>query len=184
TMAAGKSRTVTVTVRATKAGTFTNVGSATADRGLSGKHHAETRFDAAAGLAVELEKGDEPLVSGQTTTWTVRGLNKGDSEQKNVGVLVKVPEGLKATEGRGGPDATVKDGTVEVPQRAGLAAGKEQAATIRITAEKAGEHGVQAEAYSDAVAPDAAVKVEETLSVTESEAGRKIASGSAKQEKK
>ena len=167
TIAAGKSRTVLVTVRATQAGTFTNVGTATADRGLSGKHHSETRFDAAAGLALELEKGDEPLSAGQTTTWTVRVLNKGDANQTNVGVLVKVPKGLKAVEVRGVPNATIKDGLIKLPQLATLPAGKEQAATIRLTAEKAGEHRVQAEAYSDKLDPDAIVKVAETLSVAE-----------------
>src|SRR5262249_52230319 len=81
TIAPGKSRTVQVTVRATRSGTFTNVGTATADRGLSAKHHAQTRFDAVEGLALELEKGEDPLSPGQTTTWTVRVLNKGESSQ-------------------------------------------------------------------------------------------------------
>lgn len=165
TIAPGAARTVSVTVRAKQAGSYTNVGSVTADRGVSAKEQLDTRFDVASGLALEIEKGDEPLAVGQTTEWTVRVLNRGTTDQANVGVIVRVPEGLKAAGVRGAPDAKVIDNRIQLPQLARLAAGDEKAVVIRLAAEKPGEHRVLVESVSDANGPDTAVKVEETLEV-------------------
>src|SRR5262249_14592379 len=108
TLAAGASKTVEVTVKATKTGTFKNVVTATADRGLNEQAATHTRFDLLDGLALEADKGEDPLAVGQTTAWTFRVLNRGATTQKNVRVIVRVPEGLKAVEVRGATGAKVE----------------------------------------------------------------------------
>jgi uncharacterized repeat protein (TIGR01451 family) len=167
TLAPGASRTVQLMVRAKKPGTFRNVCTASADRDVTEQARLETLFKIPTGLNLEIDKGSDPVASGERVSLAVRVLNTGKANETNVAVVVTVPEGLTALEVQGAPKAEIKDGKVILPALTSLAPGREQTAVIRLRADRAGNFPIAAQATSDLVGPDAAVKVEESLKVTE-----------------
>src|SRR5262249_21334936 len=138
TIAPGASRTVQVTVKASKAGTFRNVSTATGDRGLSEQGKADTRFDLPTGLSLEIEQSEEPLPAGQATAWTLRLMNRGKSNETQVGAIVRLPEGVTAEDVRGIAGAQIQDGKILVPALAALTPGRDEVAMIRLKADKVG----------------------------------------------
>jgi uncharacterized repeat protein (TIGR01451 family) len=166
-LAAGDTRSVQLVVRARRAGTLKNFCTMTADRGVTEQGKAVTKFVQAKGLALELDKSSDPVQPDGRLTLTVRAVNAGESDEKNVSVVVKLPEGLTALEVRDLPKSTIKDGKVVLPALASVAAGREQAAVIELRADKVGDYTIQAEATSDRVGPDESVKAEESLIVAE-----------------
>jgi uncharacterized repeat protein (TIGR01451 family) len=165
-LAPGAARTVQLVVRAKKPGTFRNVCTASADRGLSEQAKTATTFTTATGLVLEVDKGSDPTELSERVLLTVRAVNTGKANETSVSVVVTVPEGLTALEVQGMPDAAIRDGKVILPVVGRLPPGREQAAVIRLRADRAGDYTVTVQATSDRVAPDAAVKVEEGLKVT------------------
>jgi uncharacterized repeat protein (TIGR01451 family) len=162
TLSAGASRTVRLVVRARQAGRFINVVTATAE-GLLKRAEVETRFVNAAGLAAEVDKRD-PLTVGRDGTYAVRILNAGKVEERNVGVVVEVPEGLRVLDARG-PTASERDGRrIRFAPLARLAPGVEVTYTLRVRAERAGEVQLQVEVTADGAGP---VRVEEPTTIQE-----------------
>jgi uncharacterized repeat protein (TIGR01451 family) len=164
---AGASRTVDLVVKAGRAGTFRNVSMVSADRGLSARGWAETKFADGAGLALELDPFDNPVESGRETTVKVRAVNAGKAAEANVGVTITVPEGMSVVDAKG-PTAANRDGQqVTFPPLASLAAGVDAVYTVRVRAEKAGEGRWQVEATSERTGADSPVRLEETITVVE-----------------
>jgi uncharacterized repeat protein (TIGR01451 family) len=167
TLKPGEARSVQVVMRARKAGTFINVCTAEADRNLKEQGKAETTFEPATGLALEMDPSSDPVALGQPFSVTVRAMNLGKAEEKKVYVKVTVPEGLTVLEAQGAPGSTIKAGVVTLPQLAALPAGRETSVVLRLRADKPGEHTLRAEAGS---ASGVAVTLEEP--VTARDGGR------------
>jgi uncharacterized repeat protein (TIGR01451 family) len=166
TLAPGAKRTLELVVRARRAGTFRNVANVAADRGLAEQGRAETKFEDPAGMAVEVDKGDDPVEVGRETTYTVRLLNTGKAAETKVGLAVTVPEGMKVV-GEKGPTAGREEGrkvTFEPLDR--LAPGAEPTYTVRVRGERAGGGKLLVEATPDR-AGASPVKVEEAVTVEE-----------------
>jgi uncharacterized repeat protein (TIGR01451 family) len=160
----GAGRTVQLVVRARRAGTLRNVVTATAERGLTEQGKTQTRFVAADGLAVEIDKSADPVAVGERTTLTVRLLNPGKAAEKGVALALTLPEGLKVLDSKG-PSAGRQEGQKVTFAPVELAAGAELAFTVQVRAERTGALPLQAEAVSERTGRDKPVGVAETLTV-------------------
>jgi uncharacterized repeat protein (TIGR01451 family) len=156
---AGTRRTVEVVVKANRAGTFRNVSTATADRGLSAKGRAETQFERGIGLALEIDPQDNPIEAGRETTVRVRALNAGQSAAPNVGLTITVPEEMIVVDAKG-PTTANRDGQkITFAPLANLGAGMDATYTVRVRAEKAGT--------ANWVVETGSVRLEEGITVVE-----------------
>jgi uncharacterized repeat protein (TIGR01451 family) len=79
TIAPGSKKTVSVDVRSSIAGTFKNVCTAVADRGLREQGKTITQFTPASSLAVEIDRDTASLAVGMETTFVVR---RGEHRQR------------------------------------------------------------------------------------------------------
>lgn len=165
TIPAGGRKVVTVDVRSTQAGSFENVVTAKADRGLVEQGKAKTTFTAEAPLVVEIDRDRPSLRVGEEATFTVRVANtSARAAEKTVALVVTLPEGLELIEARGPGKTEAAVGKVSFTPIVSLEALREVTATVRVRATKPGEQTVQAEAASDRTGPDAA-KSEESVTV-------------------
>ncbi|MFO0843413.1 MAG: hypothetical protein U0797_13605 [Gemmataceae bacterium] len=164
TLAPGARRTVQVTLRARRAGTFKNVCTATADRGLTEQGGAGTKFEAPHGLAVEIDPERDSVEVGRTLDVVVRVHNPGRANETNVVASIALPEGLALVDVPGVTGHTVKGSKVELPRKA-LAGGEESYVTLRFQGQKAGPAKVAAEVQSDAQKGDRAARADETIAV-------------------
>jgi uncharacterized repeat protein (TIGR01451 family) len=159
----GATRTVRLRVRAKRAGLFTNVTNASADRGISKQSKTETRFDPAIGLAVEVDKSADPLEIGQEATYTIRTLNAGKADETNVVLAIKIPEGLTIVDFKGATQGSQEPGKIIFKPVAKLTPMTDGTIfTVRLKADKAGQHKLEFEATSDKTGADRPVRVEET----------------------
>jgi uncharacterized repeat protein (TIGR01451 family) len=162
----GGRRTVQVEVRARKAGTFKNVVTASADRGLTEQGKAETKFEEVEGLALEVDKGEGAVEVGRELVANVRVLNTGKAAQTNVALTLLLPEGLRLVQATR-PSEVKPDGRKVVFDKVkAVPAGGEVVYWLKLRGARAGPAQLQAEAASDQAAGAAAVKVEETFIVT------------------
>src|SRR5262249_33775307 len=84
TIQPGGKKAVLLVVRARKAGTFKNVCTASADRGLQEQGKAQTLFEEPAGLTVEIDKTTDPVAPGREASFVLRLLNAGRVAESNV----------------------------------------------------------------------------------------------------
>jgi uncharacterized repeat protein (TIGR01451 family) len=166
TLVAGEKRTVQLTMRATRAGKFENVCTATADRGLTEQARAETSFEDLAALSLELERDRVSVAAGQEATFTVRVYNGQKAAQTNLSVVATLPEGLKLLDVNGPTGSTTEGRKVRFPLVASLPARGERVATLRVRALAAGDQHFRVQVVTDATGPDKPVTAEETLPVT------------------
>lgn len=146
TIPPGGRRAVALDVSSRLPGSFKNVCTATADRGIREQGKATTTFVAASPVTVEIERETESLSLDRETTLVVRVANTGKMREEKIPLAVTLPEGLQLIEARGPgtPDTTTKVirfGPIDV-----LEPGREVTATLRVKAVKEGEHKIQAEA--------------------------------------
>lgn len=171
TLAPGSKTSVRLVVRSRRAGTFKNVCTASADRGLTEQARTETRFEAADGLFVEVEKDRDPVEAGQEAFVSVRVRNGGRAAESNVDVVLTIPDGLSVLEVRGPTSTDRKGPKLRLPRLDRLPPGTERVAILRVRGEQPGELKLGIETISDSTGPDRAVKVEETLTVLKPAAG-------------
>lgn len=167
----GTRQTVKLVVRARRPGTFRNVCTVAADRGLTEQARAETRFEPAANLTVEIDKDRDPVPTGQEAYLTLRVRNAGRAAETNVDVHISLPEGMKVLELRGPTATDTRGPKVRLPRLDRLPAGSERVAVLRVRVEKPGEMRLNVETASDSTGPDKTVKTEETLTVLEPSRG-------------
>lgn len=92
------SATITVRVRATRVGKFSNCADARADGGLAARACADTVVTAPQ-LAIEMECVAEAMLC-ETIPYLVKVVNTGDATATNALVTVHLPEGMKTEDGR------------------------------------------------------------------------------------
>lgn len=161
TLAPRSRRTVAVQVKARRAGTFRNVVTANADRGLVEQAFLETKFDQNATLTVELDPAQNPLEVNQQGQIRITVFNAGKVQENDVDVLITLPEGLKFLELPSVKGFEVKGSTIRLPRRT-LEAAKDSYVTLRFQADKVGPQQVIVEASSSSTK---GIKSEETLLV-------------------
>jgi uncharacterized repeat protein (TIGR01451 family) len=165
TLPPGARRRLQVTVRAPRPGTFRNVATVTADHDVTVRARAETVFEAADGLTVEVDKSTDPVPVGREATWTVRLLNAGKAAATTVRVVITVPEGMKGVAPRGPTAPTQDKQTITFAPLAALAPGAEAVWTVTAQAERAGVVRLGVEVTSDQSGPAGPVRAEEPLTI-------------------
>jgi uncharacterized repeat protein (TIGR01451 family) len=100
TLAAGQAREISVQTKATKAGTYTNTATVTADGGLTAQASATT----AVRVPVLVVKKTGPAIRfvGRPATYAITVTNTGDAEARNTVLVDQVPAGVQvvsATQG-------------------------------------------------------------------------------------
>jgi uncharacterized repeat protein (TIGR01451 family) len=159
TLVAGESRTVRLTIRASRAGTLKNVCIGTADRGLIEQGLATTEFDSPSGL--EIDKERDKLTVGQETTVTLRIYHGGKPGKAALKASATLPEGLQLVEVKEPPGSTVAGQKIDFPEARDFAAGQERRAILRVRATKPGSQRIDVEARAGALA----AKGDETVPV-------------------
>lgn len=163
TLAPGARRTVNLSLRARQAGTFANVASVKADRDLSARASATTEFETPTGLTLDVEKSDDPVAVGKTTTFTFRVRQRGGAAASKVGLSVTLPEELKVTDARG-PSAGSQDRqTVTFALLGLLEPGVDAVYVVTAQARTAAEVKVRAEANTDPPPAGGPVQREESM---------------------
>jgi uncharacterized repeat protein (TIGR01451 family) len=164
TLAPGSRRTVTVTMRAIRAGAFKNVATVRADRGLSARAFITTEFEMPTGLTLDIEKLPDPVAVGKETTITFRLRQHGGTASTGVGLTVTLPDELQyktATGLSGGP----QDGrTLSFQPLGEVAPGADTTYTVTAMALRAGVAKVKAVVRADP--PPAGGKIEREEIVT------------------
>ncbi|MHC4444890.1 MAG: COG1361 family protein [Planctomycetota bacterium] len=137
TLAAGSTTNITVKIKGTKTGKFTNCANVTADLGLSDKDCADTLITAPK-LALEKQCPGEVMIC-DPITYTIMVKNPGDAPAKNVRITDKLPAGLKTQDGR--KSASFNIGT--------LGAGQSKHVNLTVKADKTGKFTNKAQATAD-----------------------------------
>ena len=100
-LAAGDSRTMTVTLRATAPGEFCSRAEATADDGLRAEAEVCTAVEGISALLVELVDLADPIEVGAETTYEIRVVNQGSQAATNVVIQGTAPPGMRPLEADG-----------------------------------------------------------------------------------
>jgi uncharacterized repeat protein (TIGR01451 family) len=93
-LAAGQSRTVSVRVKATKAGDWVNQATARTERGREARAEWPVHIEGVPALLLEVVDLDDPVEVGAETTYEIHVVNQGTAACTNVSVLCDPPEGL------------------------------------------------------------------------------------------
>ncbi|MCG3181500.1 MAG: hypothetical protein BIFFINMI_03896 [Phycisphaerae bacterium] len=137
TLPAGSSRTITVTVKGTQQGTFTNCAETAADYGLRAKSCTDVTINAPA-LKLGLTATPECLIC-ELVEYRLDVSNTGKAPAQNVQVTVNLPDGLTTESGRSSVSETISR----------LDAGRSQPLSFKAKAAKAGQYAAKATATGD-----------------------------------
>jgi uncharacterized repeat protein (TIGR01451 family) len=100
-MAPGASQTLTVVLQARKAGRICNQAIASADHGLSQQAEFCTDFSGMPALSLEVDKTDDPVEIGATTSYNISVRNQGSSPVTGVRIAATVPEQMQTKDAAG-----------------------------------------------------------------------------------
>jgi uncharacterized repeat protein (TIGR01451 family) len=139
TLRPGEQRGLQVVIRAARPGRYGNVVQAKADHDLSAKAVAdETRFEAATGAAVEIDRSSPALPVGQKARYTIRLFNAGKQAFLNPRLIVTVSEELTAGNALGPTSGSPEGQSIRFDPLPVLEPGREVAYSIEVEARKAG----------------------------------------------
>jgi uncharacterized repeat protein (TIGR01451 family) len=159
----GSRRTVSITLRSLREGSFRNFASLQADQGLTATASSTTEFQTPAGLTLDVDKLADPVAVGKTTTITLRLRQHGGTPSTSVGLSVALPDGLQYVDA-GGMSAGKQDGrAVTFAPLGELAAGAEATYTITVRAERAGEAKVRANVTAEPAPKGGRIEREESM---------------------
>lgn len=134
-LAAGQSRSMTLDLRATEPGVTVNRVTATADGGLSDNAEAQTLWKGFPAVLVEMVDNPDPLLVGESTTYTIRITNQGTAPDGNVRVVVEFPGQIVPTATGGATAGQIQGNVVNFAPLASIAA--KQVATWTVNAKAA-----------------------------------------------
>lgn len=131
----GASKSVDVTVKAKRAGSFKNVVTVSETRGVKEQARVVTDFVEAESLLLEVDGDRAALAVGQRAVLSLRAVNAGPAAAKDVRLTVSLPDGLRAFGDKG---AALAARTVALPALAEVKAGESQGAKLTVQATRAG----------------------------------------------
>lgn len=95
TLGAGQSQTFSLALAARQPGTTVNNVTVSTSEGLTDSAQAETLWRGFAAVLVEMVDSPDPLLVGETTTYTIRVTNQGTAPDSNVQVRVQFPDNIQ-----------------------------------------------------------------------------------------
>ncbi len=136
----GESKSFALTVGNTEAGSYTNSASvAESEDGLSATASATTLWKGLPALLTELVDSVDPILVGDSTTYTITVTNQGSAPDANVNVRVMFPEQLKPTSANGVTTGKIEGNVVTFAPVAVLASKQVVQWTIKAEALKTGD---------------------------------------------
>jgi uncharacterized repeat protein (TIGR01451 family) len=165
TLGPGSRRTISLTLRSLREGSFRNVATVRGDRGLTANAFASTEFQAPSGLTLNIEKTADPVAVGKTTSFTLRLQEHGGAPSTKVALSVTLPDGLQHVDAKGPSDGKQDGRTVTFLPLGELSAGAEAVFTVTVRAERAGELKLRATVTTDPARAQGKIEREETLLV-------------------
>ena len=134
---------------------------------FSATAEAHTIFEAATGLTLEIDKGEDPLEVGKQGIYTIRVLNQGGAAAGNIGLTVILPDQLKFSIARG-PTAHQQDrDRITFAPLATLGPGAAEVYRVTVQAQRPGEARLRVELTANQLAPGNPLKQEESTLVVE-----------------
>lgn len=98
TLAAGQSESFTIDLHASEPGVAINKVGVTTNGGLSENAQAQTLWLGFAAVLVEMVDDPDPLLIGQSTTYTLKVTNQGTAADHDVSIVVNFPPQITPTE--------------------------------------------------------------------------------------
>jgi uncharacterized repeat protein (TIGR01451 family) len=164
TFAAGEKRTVQMVLQTPNVGRLDHRVTATADRNLEHRAEAQTDFEEATGMSLEIAKSADPIEVGGEVTYTIHAINQGDGRANNIAVSVTVPEQMEFVKDK--LDATARvEGQTVVFTLPGLAAKTPATFVVKVRALKPGDVRVTAKLMCDQLTKGGPVTQEETTTI-------------------
>ena len=144
TLAPGQSKSFTLGLRASQPGVTVNRVTASANGGLSDSAQAETLWRGYAAVLVEMVDDPDPLLVGESTTYTLKVTNQGTAADQNVSVSVEFPAQVTPTAAGGVSAGTIQGNTVAFAPVASIEAKQVLTWTIKAKAAQVGDGRVTA----------------------------------------
>ena len=134
---AGQSKTMSLSLRASQAGSTVNTASVRTAEGVSDTAEAATLWRGFAAVLVEMVDDPDPLLVGESVTYTLRVTNQGTAPDSDVRVSVKFPSNIQPVSAAGITTGNVSGDTVTFGTLDSIAA--KQVATWTIQAKASGQ---------------------------------------------
>jgi len=144
TLAPGQSKSFTLGLRASQPGVTVNRVTASANGGLSDSAQAETLWRGYAAVLVEMVDDPDPLLVGESTTYTLKVTNQGTAADHDVSVVIEFPAQLTPTAAGGVSAGTIQGNTVTFAPVASIEAKQVLTWTIQAKAAQVGDGRVTA----------------------------------------
>jgi uncharacterized repeat protein (TIGR01451 family) len=139
TLPAGAERSLQVVLRAARPGRFGNMARAKAEPELSVQALAETHFEAASAVTVEIDKSADLLAVGQKASYTIRIVNPLKTAFLRPSLTITVPDEMTVL-GQRGPTTAKREGQIiRFDPLPVLDAGGEKVYIVEVEAKKAGQ---------------------------------------------
>ncbi len=159
---AGKSQSFDIALRASAAGVTVNRAVATADGGLNDSSEAETLWRGFAAVLVEMVDDPDPLLIGETTTYTLRVTNQGTAPDKNIKVVIKFPSQIIPVSVGGITEGVIQGNQVNFSVLPSIGPKQVATWTVRAKATVVGDARIQAEVTTELLKSQPVTEVEAT----------------------
>lgn len=162
TLGAGQSKTVSIGLAASQAGTTVNQASVQTAGGLSDSAQAETLWRGFAAVLVEMVDSPDPLLVGETTTYTIRVTNQGTAPDRKVAIRVNFPENIQPVSAGGITQGQVQGNQVNFGVLPTISAKQVATWTIQAKAIGQGDGRVSAEVDTEVLRGRPVTEIEST----------------------
>ena len=146
-LGAGQSRTLSLALAARQAGTAVNNATVSTAEGLTDSAQAQTLWRGFAAVLVEMVDNPDPLLVGDSTTYTIRVTNQGTAPDSNVQVRVQFPDNIQPVSASGVTQGQVQGNQVVFGALGTIA--PKQVATWTIQAKATGQGDGRVNAFVD-----------------------------------
>ena len=162
TLESGASKSFTLGLRATEAGVTVNTATVSSAEGLSDRAEAKTLWRGFAAVLVEMVDSPDPLLVGESTTYTLKVTNQGTAADRDVSIVVNFPPQISPTDVAGATQGTITGNRVVFAPLASIGPKQEAIWTIKAKAAAVGDGRVAAEITTELLKGRPVTEVEAT----------------------
>lgn len=162
TLAAGQSASFDVGLRASAAGTTVNTVTARSADGLSDSAQAQTVWLGFAAVLVEMVDDPDPLLVGETTTYTLKVINQGTAADHNVEAVIIFPPQMQPVSAAGVTPGKVEGQKVTLSPLAVIGPKESAVWTVKAKAVTVGDARIRAEIKTELLKSQPVLEVEAT----------------------
>ena len=145
TLTAGQSKSFTLGLRASQPGVTVNKAAVSTSNGLSDSAEAQTLWRGFAAVLVEMVDSPDPLLVGESTTYTLKVTNQGTAADQDVRIVVNFPPQITPQAAAGITAGQIQGNRVVFAPLASIEAKQVATWTIKANAAAVGDGRVAAE---------------------------------------